>query len=324
MSELGLDYSYARPGGAALAAAGVKAVGRYLAPDGDGREIEKPEYDDLVANGIKVWFVREGAADGMLGGFAKGVSDAQVAVANLARLGLSDQVVYAAADWDVLDSQFGVCDDYMRGFASVVGSERTGIYAGLHLMNHLHSVGLAVWFWQAGATSWNHGEDAQMTVHLEQTTNVPPFPGTDHNYIYTANYGQAGGAVVPAEIGDESMKIITVPSGTIALVGEYESTVYTTTAGGQGFSIGSNAKAYGHVDGLTEDEVHTLVTESRARRIGLINDIIAKVNVDNGTTDYAALGKAIAENLPDGNTVTADELATALAARLGVAVKPAA
>lgn len=216
MTELGLDYSYARPGGAALAAAGVKAVGRYLATYGDGREIEKPEYDDLVANGVGVWFVREGAAIGMLGGYAKGVSDAQIAVANLARLGLSNQVVYAAADWDVLDSQFGVCDDYMRGFASVIGAERTGIYAGLHYMNHAHAAGVAAWFWQAGATSWNHGEGAQMTVHLEQTVQQPPIAGTDHNFIYTANFGQVGASDEPREEEDMSYSFVKdAKSGTV-------------------------------------------------------------------------------------------------------------
>jgi hypothetical protein len=165
-----------------LAAAGVKAVGRYLAEDGRG--ITAAEYQDLQAHGIRVWLVREGAASGMLGGFAQGVSDAQLAQAQIAAAGLpADSLVHAAADWDVQDSQFAACDDYMRGFASVLGVNRTGIYAGLHYMNHVHAAGLAVGFWQASATSWNHGEQAQMPVQYVQTTNTPPLPGTDHNYI---------------------------------------------------------------------------------------------------------------------------------------------
>lgn len=205
MTSLGADYSWARPGGAALAAAGVKAVGRYLASDGRG--ITAAEYQDLTAHGIGVWLVREGAANGMLGGFAKGVADAQIAVQQIAAVGLpADSLVYAAADWDVQDSQFPACDDYMRGFASVLGANRTGIYAGLHYMNHAHAMRLAVGFWQAGATSWNHGEAAQMPVQFIQTTKTPPLPGTDHNYINDLTTLAGAGAVTPiTETDDDEM-----------------------------------------------------------------------------------------------------------------------
>lgn len=182
--SLGADYSWARPGGAALRAAGVVAVGRYLAADGRG--ITAAEYQDLRAHGIGLWLVREGSATGMLGGFTQGAADARIAVQQIAAAGLpANSVVHAAADWDVTTAQFGVCDDYMRGFASVIGVNRTGIYAGLHYMNHAHASGLAVSFWQAGATSWNHGEAPQMPINFVQTTLTPPLPGTDHNYINT-------------------------------------------------------------------------------------------------------------------------------------------
>lgn len=182
MAELGADYSWARPGGAAFAAAGVKAVGRYLASDGRG--ITAAEYQDLKAHGIGVWLVREGAASGMLGGFAQGVADAKIAAAQIAAVGLpADSLVYAAADWDVSTAQFPVCDAYLQGFASVLGVNRTGIYGGLHYLNHAHAAGLAVGFWRAGATSWDHGETPQMTIHFHQTTLSPPLAGTDHNYI---------------------------------------------------------------------------------------------------------------------------------------------
>jgi hypothetical protein len=186
MAELGADYSWARPGGAALAAAGVKAVGRYLAADGRG--ITAVEYQDLRAHGIDVWLVREGSANGMLNGFQQGVADAQIAVQQIAAVGLpSNSVVHTAADWDVQTSQFPACDAYQDGFASVLGGyNRVGAYGGLHWLNHAHAAGKAVSFWQAGATSWNHGEAPQMPIQFVQTTNPPPLPGTDHNYINDA------------------------------------------------------------------------------------------------------------------------------------------
>lgn len=219
MPSLGVDYSYARPGGAVLARLGVKGAGRYLADQGDGRQIERPEFDDLTRNGVAVWFVREGAATGMLGGQGKGVSDARIAVGNLARLGLNDQVVYAAADWDVTAAQFPACDDYMAGFASVIGAERTGIYGGLYYLNHCHQAGLAKWFWQAGATSWNHGQKPAMTVHLEQTVRTPPAPGTDHNFIYTDDYGQAGPRLTDLTTQEDDMIFIKSPGRPAALIG---------------------------------------------------------------------------------------------------------
>jgi hypothetical protein len=85
-------------------------------------------------------------------------------------------------------------------------------------------------------------------------------------------------AATPAtQTGDEDMRVISVPNGTIALIGEYEETRYTSASGGQGFSIGCNVKAWGQTTGLTEDEVTTLTNESIARRNGLVNSVAAQV-----------------------------------------------
>lgn len=194
MAELGADYSSARPGGARIQAAGIKGVGRYLADDSRG--ITAAEYIDLKNYNIPVWLCREGAASGMLGGRAKGISDAQIAIQQIKLAGLPlNSAVFATADFDVQDSQFGVCDEYMRGFASVIGIGLTGIYGGLHYMNHVYDSKLATHFWQAGATSWDHRETAKMQISFRQTTLTPPLPGTDHNYIYTSTSFAGGGAV---------------------------------------------------------------------------------------------------------------------------------
>jgi hypothetical protein len=193
MAALGADYSWARPGGAALHAAGVSGVGRYLATDGRG--ITAAEYQDLRMHGLDVWVCREGAAAGMLSGRAQGVADAQLAEQQIGVVGLPANIpVFATADFDVQSSQFAACDDYLRGFASVLGVGRVGIYGGLHYMNHAYAAGLATHFWQAGATSWDHGESPQMPINFQQTTNTPPLPGTDHNFIYAM---PAGGGATP-------------------------------------------------------------------------------------------------------------------------------
>jgi Domain of unknown function (DUF1906). len=183
---VGADYSWARPGGAALVKAGITSVGRYLASDGRG--ITRPEFDDLVGHGVSVWFIKEGGSQGMLGGRPQGVADAQQAVQQMAAVGVSGAVIYATADFDVADTQFGACDAYLAGFQSVIGLPRVGIYAGLHYLNH--AAKLATYFWQAGATSWNHRATAKVTIHLEQTTDVPAVSGTDVDILHQLDHGQ--------------------------------------------------------------------------------------------------------------------------------------
>jgi hypothetical protein len=264
MTELGADYSWARPGGAALAAAGVKAVGRYLA--NDGRGITAPEYQDLTAHGIGVWLCREGGSSGMLNGFARGVADAQVAIQQIAAAGLPvDSIVYATADFDVSSAQFPACDAYLQGFTSVLGTvARQGIYGGLHYLNHAHAAGLAVGFWQAGATSWNHGESPQMPINFEQTTNTPPVAGTDHNFIYNFTTTAGGNATpLPKPEGFDMPQNWNI-NGTIATVGESFGHVWTDPGN---FSYLTNMGAWGApvAKSLTSDQLTTIIAECNAR-----------------------------------------------------------
>lgn len=105
--------------------------------------------------------------------------------------------------------------------------------------------------------------------------------------------GTAGGGGTPIIIDTEGydMRIIKQPGGTIALIGEFDETVYTSASGGQAFSIGSNGKAWGIVDGLTGDEITTLVNESRARRSRLIAEVAKSVG--QPVIDYDKLAQAL-------------------------------
>lgn len=111
---------------------------------------------------------------------------------------------------------------------------------------------------------------------------------------------------VPSSSESDEMKIIV--GGTVALVGEYETAVYTSMGGGQGFSIDANARAYGRVDGFTNDQVTTLINEARDRRKGLIGSIVAElrpiiaaevaaamkdVSGVTAEVDYAAIADAV-------------------------------
>lgn len=109
---------------------------------------------------------------------------------------------------------------------------------------------------------------------------------------------------VPSSDEGDVVKIII--GGTVALVGEYESAVYTSMGGGQGFSIEANSKAYGSVSGFTQDQVTTLVNEARGRRDGLIRSIVDQLRpiiaaevakaAQGGVTaqvDYARIADAV-------------------------------
>jgi hypothetical protein len=83
---------------------------------------------------------------------------------------------------------------------------------------------------------------------------------------------------------DHEMRIVQVPSGTVALVGEYTGKKYTSASGSEGFSYQANIAGYGSSTGLTEDQVSTLVSEASTRRNALIADVANKVEAEIGAT----------------------------------------
>jgi hypothetical protein len=151
----GVDFSYARPGGAALVAAGKHFVVRYIRP-GDGRSLTTAEIADYRAHGLAICLVFESTANRALSGKAAGAADAISAQSNAAALGIPTTVsIYFAVDFDAAASQYVAIDAYLQGAASVIGLARTGIYGHAALMAHCQSVKTASRFWQTYA--WSRG-----------------------------------------------------------------------------------------------------------------------------------------------------------------------
>lgn len=214
MAQLGLDYSDARPGGAALKAAGVAAVGRYLASDSRG--ITAAEYADLKANGIGVWLVFESQTSdlsvSMLNGFAKGVADAQRALAQIAAQGIPDNLpVSWAADFDIAPGSDRVApaEAYVDGWNTVIPAGRRMGYGGLWFINYIHSRGKVDFLWECASHSFRHGVDpATVPLALQQTTDNPPIAGTDYNLIFdTSSF--AGATQGDDELSAADVKAIT-------------------------------------------------------------------------------------------------------------------
>ena len=189
MSELGVDYSGARPGGAALAKAGKTFAVRYIAHPIAAYNLGQPEIDDLFAHNISIALVCERGAGRMKQGRAAGVTDAKLALAAATALAVPvDRPIYAAADVNTTPADYPAIDGYLGGWASVLGIARTGVYGEADLMDHCKAVGSARWFWQTYA--WSGGRVSRAS-HLMQYLNGQQINGAvDLDRSFAADFGQ--------------------------------------------------------------------------------------------------------------------------------------
>ncbi len=190
----GVDYSWGRPSPQGLVDAGYTFAARYLSNGGGGKNISKDEADALTAAGVSVVLVFEQEADAVLGGYARGVSDAQFAAGAAADVGQpGDRPIYFAVDFDAQPSQEGTIDAYFDGVADTIGRGRTGAYGGYYLINRLFNDGKITWGWQAYA--WSYGNwDGRAQVR--QTDNGQTVAGADVDLdvAMVSDFGQWGGS----------------------------------------------------------------------------------------------------------------------------------
>lgn len=187
----GLDYSWARPTGAAIKNAGYQFAVRYIPYAGNGgKGLERPELDDLRNNGIAVAIVYESWAARALDGREAGKQDARVSQEQINRIGLdSDMPVYFAVDFDASEAQQGAIDEYLRGCADVLGLNRVGVYAGYHVIKRCRQNNTATYLWQTYAWS---GGNVHPDIHLYQYLNGQVLNGgaVDYNEARKADFGQ--------------------------------------------------------------------------------------------------------------------------------------
>lgn len=170
-NKLGVDYSWARPGGAALQAAGYSFAARYLSNDTSGKNITASEAVDLHEHGIDIVLVWEDSATAALQGKARGITDATSALAMTRALSVPDSVtIYFAVDFDATEAQQTAIDDYLAGCASVIGLDRTGIYGGYWPVSRAAANKSASKFWQTSA--WSGANIFAGAALLQKTTQV--------------------------------------------------------------------------------------------------------------------------------------------------------
>ncbi len=154
----GIDFSWARPGGAAIKAAGNEFVMRYVPYPGDGgKGLTAAEVEDYRANGLDIGLVFESTAARHLAGFGAGAVDGLQSMKSAKALGFPDDcAVYFAVDFDASADQMTIIDDYQRGAASILTAARVGIYGSYRVID-LTSLSNTTWLWQTYA--WSHGQE---------------------------------------------------------------------------------------------------------------------------------------------------------------------
>jgi LysM repeat protein len=203
----GVDYSWARPGGATLKAAGKSFAWRYLYADGQGgKGLDASELGDLRANGIELAVGYESTASRSLDGRQAGIDDANAARAELARLGLPNMPIYLATDFDAPDydadndprKDLGPIAAYYDGAKMVLG-DMLGAYGSYYVIKRLFDAGIIKWGFQTYA--WSGGQ-WDPRAQIQQYLNSQVINGYVDLCRSTAdNYGQASkfGGGVPAQ-----------------------------------------------------------------------------------------------------------------------------
>jgi len=157
----GVDYAFnPHPSVAALKAAGVTFVGRYISPqvvnDTNGKNLTPAECKALRAAGIGLILYAEQYAARMKEGHNAGVADARHFDGVVKALGLPGAVMYCAADWDASPAEQAGINAFLDGAAAVIGHNRVGIYGGFYPVKRALDAGKAKFAVQTVA--WSGGQ----------------------------------------------------------------------------------------------------------------------------------------------------------------------
>jgi hypothetical protein len=197
-----LDYAAGVIPANDIRAAGAAGAIRYVSdrrPDGAwmlGKPIQLPEARDLYQNGLKIvsnyQFGKQDTAD-WLGGQSAGVQHAQRGVQlHSAAGGPANAPIYASIDDDPSFDQYQQqVAPYLRGWQSVIGPQRLGVYANSKTIDWALHDGLGSYFWQH---NWGSpGGAAHPAAHLHQVEidkRKVGGVGVDVNHILQPQFGQ--------------------------------------------------------------------------------------------------------------------------------------
>lgn len=202
----GIDFSWARPGGASIKAAGKEFVVRYLYPGG-GKGCTRAELDDYTAHGLALAFVYEETGQELNGGFASGLRVAHAAEVQRMALGLPPTTpIYFAVDFNAAGQALANCVAAIDGAVSVLGHDRVGGYGGIAFIDAIAGhckYGWQTYAWSAGRVSSN--------AQLYQYSNGHTINGGGVDFCrnLAADFGAINGATLspsaPASSGGAAL-----------------------------------------------------------------------------------------------------------------------
>lgn len=201
-----IDFSSAVPSAAAIRDAGHDGAVMYISPPRPdaaswmhGKDVSRAVIDDFDAHDLKaafIWQYRKGGSIdvGDAGrGFDGGVADAKAAQEHLDEIRCSGHPVYFAVDWNItLDEWNHRVRAYFEGAASVLGTQRVGIYGHSRVCHWAGPDNQVVGqvepgrylCWVAGPRSWGSWDGDRKrgrdyAVLFQHPTNVPGPDGVD-------------------------------------------------------------------------------------------------------------------------------------------------
>ncbi len=192
------DYSAAVPPASAIRAAGYLGAIRYvsgrLPVDAwmKAKPLRAAEAHALRAAGLTIVSCYQYAKADWLGGFQAGVHHARIGAAkHRAAGGPAHAPIYASIDANPTFGQFiDKIAPYLRGWQSVIGPGRTGVYGNASTITWAAAGGLAAWYWQH---DWGTPKGfVHPLAHLHQIPGEKRVAGVgvDRNTILMPRYGQ--------------------------------------------------------------------------------------------------------------------------------------
>ena len=195
----GIDFAWARPGGATIKAAGKKFVVRYLFPGG-GKGATRAELNDYISHGLLLAFIYEEDGLELVAGFNGGVRVAKLAEIQRKALGLPDNTpIYFAVDFDATGEKLNLCVSAIVGAVSVLGYDRVGGYGGVNFIDAI--AGRCKYGWQT--YGWSRGR-VSANANLYQYLNGQKINGGSVDFCRNlkADFGAINGStLVPTSSG---------------------------------------------------------------------------------------------------------------------------
>lgn len=164
VGDLFIDFSAMVPAAKDVKSKGFVGAMRYISPARDawmkGKPMSKKELEDYKANDMQVGFIWQNLKNDWTAGYVGGVADAKAAQKKMEELGYPDAVIYCAidnnlAEWsaDALNVWNKTAGEYVKGFQSVLGKDRTGIYGNYFVISWAIEDKLGTYFWQHNWTN---------------------------------------------------------------------------------------------------------------------------------------------------------------------------